>query len=121
MKLTHTLITSALCWSTRISAAATAHVYLYDPDSEQATDNAISRTLSPVQARVVFAQRAGLEDYHSADLYDEDVIEAINAFGVKRSLFGRQEDTNRVFILAAGVEEPESIYHITYPLSWYLY
>jgi hypothetical protein len=42
----------------------------------------------------VLAQRAHVEDFHSADLDRQDVIDAINEYGVKTPLFGK--DSGRV-------------------------
>ena len=92
MKLT--LLPAVLCWSTlHLASAATpeAHVYIYDPQSQEPRPDLESRSLSPAAARVVLAQRAGVEDYHSADLHNADVIRAINDFGVRTSLFTQQQ------------------------------
>ena len=90
MKLTPAVAISALCWSARLAAG---QIYIYDGPRTEPSDETPS-TLSPTQARMVLAQRAGVEDYHSADLDAEGVLDAINAFGRKTSLY---EDTKRTW------------------------
>ncbi|TKA83889.1 hypothetical protein B0A55_00102 [Friedmanniomyces simplex] len=88
MKLASSLILPALSWSVRLaSASSEGRVYICDGQPAAATAPR-SRTLSPTEARLVIAQRAGVEDYHNADLKDGGALEAINEFGRRTSLFG---------------------------------
>ncbi|KAF7192649.1 putative endoplasmic reticulum membrane protein [Pseudocercospora fuligena] len=107
MKLTTTGIISALCWSARIASASTAHILTYDPQSQPRHDPH-SRTLSPVPARLLLAQRAGVEDYHRADIARDEVIDAINDYGVRDHMFTEQRDgSRRALILVEGAEGKE--------------
>ena len=102
MKLSLPTILPALCWSASLASAASASFYTYDPHSRS---HAQSRTLSPVAARLVLAQRAGVEEYHSADLDREEVIDAINDFGVRTSLFEEETHKRSTFIYLDGVKD----------------
>ncbi|CAK4033413.1 endoplasmic reticulum membrane [Lecanosticta acicola] len=102
MKLSDTVVISALCWTAPLAAAATAHVYVHDPQSQPASGTT-PRSLEPVSARLVLAQRAGVEDYHSADLSRQEVIEAINEYGVRTPLFAAADKSSKkAFILLEG-------------------
>ncbi|KAK0309284.1 hypothetical protein LTR01_004391 [Friedmanniomyces endolithicus] len=101
MKLATSLILPALSWTARLACATTdARVYICDGRPEEATD----RTLSPTEARLVIAQRAGVEDYHSAELKDGKALEAINVFGRTTSLFGDEDPRTQVeeIVLVGG-------------------
>ncbi|KAK3111615.1 hypothetical protein LTR53_012957 [Teratosphaeriaceae sp. CCFEE 6253] len=85
MKLASSLILGALGWTAHTASASSAgRVYICDGGS---TVPSTERTLSPNEARVVLAQRAGVEDYHSADMRDEAVVEAVNAFGRRTAMW----------------------------------
>ncbi|USW54279.1 hypothetical protein Slin15195_G075980 [Septoria linicola] len=107
MKLTTQYILPALACATRIAEAAKAHVYTYDPrSSTTAARQHSGNDLSPVTARLVLAQRAGVEDYHQSDLLRQEVIAAINDFGRRTPLFaGEDAGKNNAFILLEGVTE----------------
>ncbi|KAK0926992.1 hypothetical protein LTR91_005194 [Friedmanniomyces endolithicus] len=93
MKLATSLILPALSWTARLASATTeARVYICDGRAEEATD----RTLSPTEARLVIAQRAGVEDYHSAELKDGKALDAINVFGRTTSLFENEDRRKQV-------------------------
>lgn len=96
MKGTTPALLSGLCWSVRLASAATASFYTYDPQSPPRPH---SRSLSPVEARLVLAQRAGVEDFHSVDMEKGDVIAAINDYGVRTPLFGDAESLKTAVIL----------------------
>ncbi|KAK5124231.1 hypothetical protein LTR85_001934 [Meristemomyces frigidus] len=109
MKLTSTAALSALCWTARLASAATGHVYIIDPShTEPRRPDGEAQSLQPIPARLVLAQRAGVEDYHSADLGNADVIDAINDFGVRTPLFGPQGKRRKAMILVEGVQDPEA-------------
>lgn len=65
--------------------------------------------LSPTEARLVLAQRAGVEDYHLDALLSPGGIDAINEFGWRESLFGQDgssgEKTRRCFFLVESQVE----------------
>lgn len=105
MLLPSTLL-AALC--IRLASAATGHVYIYDGPNSEPTASTPSRSLSPVQARLVLAQRAGVEDFHSLDLQAGGVVEAINDFGRRTSLF-EEDEVQKAFLLVEGIAEPEGM------------
>ena len=105
MKLITATLLSALSCYTELAAAATGRVITLDP-SLSSHDHASTQqdTLSPETARLVIAQRAGLEDYHVGKALDEEEINAINAHGLQTSWLSK-DNTERVFILAFVDEE----------------
>lgn len=56
---------------------------------------------------MILAQRAGVEDFHDADVYEEFAINAINVLGTRRQLFSQAKQPKSAFILATGVQDPE--------------
>ena len=105
MKSTAHFLLPVLACAARIAEAATAHVYTYDPHASAARGQS-GRDLSPVAARLVLAQRAGVEDYHHSDLLRQEAIEAINDYGKQTPLFAKEEDRrNNAFILLEGVTD----------------
>ncbi|KAM0712193.1 hypothetical protein Q7P37_011287 [Cladosporium fusiforme] len=104
MKLISAALLSALSCYTELAAAATGYVLTVDhPQHQPSTDR---QTLSPETARLVLAQRAGVEDYHLEKALSEEEIEAINEYGLKAPFMSSNEKRNnkRVFILAFGDE-----------------
>lgn len=98
MKLTASTLVAAL---TGLAAAATTgNVYTYDPSTAASTTE--RRTLSPDTARLVLAQRAGVEEYHIDGALSEKEIDAINTYGSKTPLFGQDERIRKAFILLEG-------------------
>lgn len=108
MKLTFTAIAlAALCDAALANPAA--RVFVHDPHSVDRPETQ-SRQLHPVAARLVLAQRAGVEDFHGLDFGKQEVIDAINEFGVQTALFAEEEDrTKRALIMVEGVADPIGI------------
>lgn len=102
MRLTSSILIPALCWTARLAAAA--QVYTFDPESLPG-ELERSRTLSPIEARLVLAQRTGVEDYHIGDLLSPGGIEAINRFGAKQQLFTGDLHVKRRIQILVEVEE----------------
>jgi hypothetical protein len=52
-----------------------------------------------------------VEDYHKLDLFREEVIDAINAYGVQTPLFPTEDDEHikKAFILVEDLPEPEGM------------
>jgi len=97
MRLTSGAALAATCCS--IATASTVRVYTHDPNWQPAA----AGQLSPIEARLVLAQRAGVEDYHEADLSRDGVLDAINAYGVRRSVFpSADSQATRAFIFFDG-------------------
>ncbi|KAL2063249.1 hypothetical protein VTL71DRAFT_5054 [Oculimacula yallundae] len=87
MKLTSSFLLPALIGA--VSAATDANVYIFDGARRTATN---TPTLSPEQARLVFAQRLGTSQYHGIGDASESTLSYINEFGGQHeSLF--QETT----------------------------
>lgn len=73
------------------------------------SDTSLS-SLTPPEARLLFAQRLGLSDYHSLKDASEDTLQAINAYGSKsQSIFTNQQSARRrqAFAIIEGVVEPQ--------------
>ena len=106
MKLITAALLSALSCYTELAAAATGRVITLDPSlsSHEHSSTTQKDTLSPETARLVIAQRAGLEDYHVYKALSEEEINAINAHGLQTSRLSK-DNTERVFILAFVDEE----------------
>lgn len=102
MRLRNSVLVSALCCTQSLVQAATARVYMHDPHT-QPRPEAQSRSLGPVPARLVLAQRAGVEEYHASDLSKPEVIQAINDFGRRTPLLvENEESTQDAIILVEG-------------------
>jgi hypothetical protein len=108
MKLITAALLSAVSCYTELAAAATGHVLTLEPSlsSHEQSNTQQHTTLSPETARLVIAQRAGLEDYHVEKALSEEEINAINAHGHQASMLSK-DDSKRVFILAF-VDESEA-------------
>ncbi|KAH6711680.1 hypothetical protein BKA61DRAFT_611417 [Leptodontidium sp. MPI-SDFR-AT-0119] len=88
MKLTSSFLLPALIGAA--SAIPDANVYIFDAARRPATN---PPTLSPEQARLVFAQRLGTSQYHGIGDASESTLSYINEFGGQHeSLF--QDTTN---------------------------
>lgn len=92
-----TALAVLLACAARVTIAATAHVLTLSPQADTITQPATG--LSPSTARLVLAQRAGVEDYHTADGLNDDAIESINAFGSRTSLFENKSERAPAFFL----------------------
>lgn len=100
----------------QLAAAATGNVYTYDP-SASTSQRTESQSLSPVTARLVLAQRAGVEDFHIEKTLSEEEIAAINDFGSKKPLFGQKDRIRKAFILSLNKDvESEGMADIHQPL-----
>lgn len=103
MRYISAALLSALSCYTELAAAATGYVITVDHPHHQSSSN--QQALSPETARLVLAQRAGVEDYHLEKSLSEREIEAINDYGYKAPFMSSNEKNNkRVFILAFGDE-----------------
>ena len=102
MKLITATLLSALSCYTELAAAATGHVLTLDPSlSSHKQSSTKQHTLDPETARLVIAQRGGLEDYHVEKALSEEEINALNAYGLQTPMVSAdKDDSKRVFILA---------------------
>lgn len=91
MKLSSSLLLPALVGAA--AALSDASVYIFQRDEMRRTSNPPS--LTPEQARLVFAQRLGTSQYHGLGDASESTISYINDFGGnRRSLFGEATNDN---------------------------
>lgn len=115
MRLTWASVTPLLC-AAGLAAAATpvGHVYLFDADRTTSSTPA-PRPVSPETARLIFAQRLALSQYHSLHGQDEEALQHINSFGGRpQRLLGLDEDPQlRAMVVVEGVDRPEGQYRST--------
>jgi hypothetical protein len=109
MKFITAALLSAVSCYTELAAAATGHILTLDPSlSSQHHPSNERRTLSRETARIVIAQRTGVENYHTGKGLSDDEIEAINDYGLSTHMLSASKEDARTFILAfAGEDEVE--------------
>jgi hypothetical protein len=101
MKLITAALLSAVSCYTELAAAATGHVLTLDPSlSSQHQPSNERRILSPETARLVIAQRAGVENYHVEKSLSDEEIEAINNYGLQTHMLSADKEDARTFIVA---------------------
>jgi hypothetical protein len=101
MKLITAALLSVISCYTELAAAATGHVLTLDPSlSSQHQPSDERRTLSRETAKLVIAQRAGVEDYYLLSTLNNEEIEAINDYGLQTHMLGASKEDARTFILA---------------------
>ena len=104
---------TALCW-----ASATAHVYstlsseaaVYINLDIPVQHDGKPPSLSPSEARLLFAQRLGLSQYHSLGEVDQNIFEILNTYGEwKKPLFSedRWHNPRRLLVIIEGVQYVE--------------
>lgn len=90
-------------------ALPNAYVYTFDGLNHQPTLE--PPLVSPSAARLLFAQRLGLSQYHTIDRADEKTIEIINRFGGTHDQIFNDGDERKpdqkVLIFVENVERPE--------------
>lgn len=97
----------------RICAALpNAYVYTFDGSSKNQPPSE-PLLVSPTAARLLFAQRLGLSQYHTIDRADENTIELINRFGGTQDLVfndsNESKTDQKVLIFVENIEHPEGI------------
>ncbi|QIW96146.1 hypothetical protein AMS68_001664 [Peltaster fructicola] len=92
-------VVTLLTCSTQLAAASTAYVLTFEPETANNKHKIALSGLSPSTARVVLAQRAGLEDYHTTHGLTNEEIDAVNTYGLRTKLF-HNNARRRAFILA---------------------
>ncbi|KAL2358119.1 hypothetical protein BJ546DRAFT_200562 [Cryomyces antarcticus] len=105
MKLSAACVISAIACTANTAAAAVGHVFTYDPDSSP-PNLPQPRAITPEAARLVFAQRLGLSQFHSLKGVEEATIKAVNDFGDRgHHLFDANDDIHerpRAMIVMEG-------------------
>jgi hypothetical protein len=102
MKLSTSLLLPALLGAA--SAEPDATVYIFQGDELPSTSK--PPTLSPEQARLVFAQRLGVAQYHGLEDASESTLSYINKFGGNRnSLFldSPKDKARELILIVEGV------------------
>ncbi|CAF9931153.1 MAG: hypothetical protein HETSPECPRED_007813 [Heterodermia speciosa] len=98
------------CVAVRISAASSeAQVYIF-PESTQPQSQPPS--ISPNDARLLFAQQLGVSEYHSIGDAGESTLHLLNACaGRQRPLFSDEGRNGpwRLLLIVEGVEHPEDL------------
>lgn len=90
-----------------------AYGYIFD-SKYQPTRNIPS--ISPVTARLLFAQRLGLSQFHSLDDADEGVLKVLNEYGLAQDpallddAYGA--NSQKLLIFVENVEHPEGFSRI---------
>lgn len=92
------------------SAARLAHVYISEPSTHSDVD---VPSLSASTARIVFARRLGLSEFHSLTQEDIDgnAVEALNTYGGQMDgLFGsKSKRASRSMIFVEGYDRPSGM------------
>ena len=95
------------------ACSVTAEALIYTSDVPPAS-RAGTPSISPNTARLLFAQRLGLSQYHSLEGVDESTLDILNTYGGKQQqLFTDEEHTrsnDRLLLIVDGVTEPEGLY-----------
>lgn len=111
MKLTTGFLCAAAILHQTCAALPKAYVYTFDGSlKHQPTE---PPSVSPSAARLLFAQRLGLSEYHNIDRADENTIGLINRFGgTHEQIFidgDERKPDQKVLIFVENVERPEGM------------
>ena len=106
------LFASLLWVSSALEASfVAAEAFIYTSDVPPLSSKACTPSISPNTARLLFARRLGLSQYHSLDGADESTLDILNTYGGKQQqLFAHEEHTrskNRLLLIIDGVTKPE--------------
>lgn len=102
MRLSSSLLLQALI--SAASAISDASVYIVQGD--KLPEFSTPPTLSPAEARLVFAQRLGVSEYHGLGDASEETLSYINAFGGRQeSLFSdlAQDKAAELVVMVEGI------------------
>lgn len=108
-------ISSLLCAASATVAAASAvgQVFVYDHDGPSLPHTSNPEIINAQTARLIFAQRLGLSQFHTLSTTDDEALRRINDFGGwQRPLFAPEkpaEGPSKVMIVVEGVDEPMSM------------
>ena len=108
-------VLAALAWaSTTLGIYATSNeASVYLQDSVVASRSSKAQSVTPSTARLLFAQRLGLSQYHDLGDADEATLQVLNTYGgQQQSMFedveeSRQQSTDKLLFIIEGVEFPE--------------
>ncbi len=91
------------------AALPEAYVYLSDGRQQYYTK---PPSISPHEARLLFAQRLGLSSYHSLGDVSESTLEHLNLYGgAQKQLFHEEQwqSPSRLLAVVEGVKDPEGM------------
>ena len=108
------LLTSLLWLSSALETfTVSAQALIYTSDTILPPPEAEPPSISPHTARLLFAQRLGLSQYHRLEDADDSMLDVLNTYGRSRQqVFTHDEDTREkenVLIFVDGVSRPEGM------------
>ena len=106
------LIVGLLWAGTALEASlVSAEALVYTSDASPLPSKESLPSISPSTARLLFAQRLGLSQYHSLEGADETTLDVLNIYGGKQQqIFAHEERTrsiDRILLIVDGVANPE--------------
>ena len=107
---------AGLLWVGAAYEASTVagEAFVYTSESWLRQTPADPPSISPNTARLLFAQRLGLSQYHSLQDTDESTLEILNVYGGKQQqIFTQKErswDAEKLLLVVEGVDEGSSAY-----------
>jgi hypothetical protein len=109
-----TSISGLLCAAsaTLTAASAVGKVFVYDHDGPSSPHTSNPETIDAQTARLIFAQRLGLSQFHTVSTADDEALRRINDFGGRQRQFfaadNHAEGPSKVMLVIEGVDEPMS-------------
>ena len=91
------------------SASLEAPVYIFDPSGRPSRSDL---SITPETARLIFAQRLGVTQYHSLKHEDEEILRILNKYGSREGKLFCDEDGShdrhgKLLVVVESVEHPE--------------
>ena len=103
--------------SAAASSSDVGRVYVWDSTTKGANKQ-LPSLVNPETARLIFAQRLGLSQFHNLKNANEEVIRQLNQYGgTPQQLFGRARESNNAhaIIIVEGVENAEGEHYLGLP------
>ncbi|KAF2459847.1 hypothetical protein BDY21DRAFT_336650 [Lineolata rhizophorae] len=110
MKANPSLLLPALSGVVAAAGSTVGQLFLFDPETSPSRQqsNSAATIIDPETARLIYAQRLGLSEFHGLGDVDDAVLQQINDFGGRqRQLFGGEDEhrqEQRVFVVVEAVE-----------------
>ena len=97
-----------------VASTVAGEALVYTSESWSRQTPADPPSISPSTARLLFAQRLGLSQYHSLQATDESTLEILNVHGGnQQQIFTQEErsrDAEKLLAIVEGVDEGSSDY-----------
>ena len=97
-----------------VASTVAGEALVYTSESWLRQTPADPPSISPNTARLLFAQRLGLSQYHSLQDTDESTLEILNVYGGnQQQIFTQKErsrDAEKLLLVVEGVDEGSSAY-----------